>query len=237
MSSSNRLISAPQLSTQRIRVGDSASSTGVSVDSRPQSVLEAEAHHSQQIAALAVQHQTALEAAHRNGYNDGAAMARAEAHAEVDRATKLNASLLIQMTATRRDWFAVCEQQSVELVCHAVEAILGERPPSADRILHSLRRAFECLDEGDRVTVRCHPADADFLRNSIAQPGSEITATRQVKIVADDGVQPGGCLVETNLGIVDARVEQQVRMLRGALLDAANTDRTADAGESSTSGL
>ena len=153
---------------------------------------DAEASHKLRMSALTDQHQTALEAAYHNGYNDGAVMARAEANTEVERAAKLNASLLNEFTRTRRDWFAACEQQTVELVCHAVEAILGERPPSGDRILHALQRAFECLDEGDRVTVRCHPADAEFLRDSIAQPGSEITASRQVKLVADDGVQPGG---------------------------------------------
>ena len=236
MSSSDRLMTSPRLSTQRIRVGDPASVTGMTIDTRPQSVQEAEARHALRITALNEQRQTALETAYRNGYNDGAALARAEAHAELERAAKLNASLLSEFTATRRDWFAACERQAVELVCHAVEAVLGERPPDADRILHALQRAFACLDESDRATVRCHPDDVEFLRDAITQPGSEITASRRVKLVADDGVQPGGCLVETDLGVVDARIEQQLRMLRGALLDTAmadpegNPEQSGDAG-------
>jgi flagellar biosynthesis/type III secretory pathway protein FliH len=228
MSSSDRLMSAPELSTQRVLLGERGSTTGMKVDTRPQTVQDAEQRHALRITALQEQHQIALEAAYRNGYNDGGELARADTHAELERTAKLNASLLTEFTATRRDWFATCEQQTVELVCHAVEAVLGERPPDADRILHALQKAFACLDESDRVTVRCHPDDAEFLRASIARPGSEIAGSRRVKLVADDGVQPGGCLVETELGVVDARVEQQLRILRGSLLDASTIAQTTD---------
>ena len=48
---------------------------------------------------------------------------------------------------------------------------------------------------------------------------------------------PVACLVETDLGVVDARIEQQLRMLRGALIDAATIDRADDPNESGSTGL
>jgi type III secretion system HrpE/YscL family protein len=228
MSSCDRVMRAPQVSPQRFRVGDKDSATPLAVDLRPQSVQEAETRHAQQIAAMNVQHQQALEATYRNGYNDGLMMARSEAEPVI-------ASLTSEFARSRTEWFAVSEQQVVELICYAVEQILGGRPHNADHVLHALRRAVESLGEEDRATVRLHPDDLELVRQALEKEASALVGSRRIRLTADDAIQPGGCLVETDLGIVDARVEQQLRILRGVLTEAAGDTQTPDDGSADPS--
>lgn len=221
MSLSDRIFSAPVLSERRVQIGDPTPTPRLVIDPRPQTVKDAEQRHAQRITALNTRHQEALETAYRNGYNDGATLARDEAQSEVKRATDIVSSFRAEVLRTRTEWCRVYEEQMVALVCHALERILGDRPPVAERVLHALRRAFACLGEGDRITVRCHPDDMEFVRQAVESPAGEDIATRRIQVVADDMVQSGGCLLETDLGIVDARVEQQLRILRGTLMEAA----------------
>jgi type III secretion protein L len=112
----------------------------------------------------------------------------------------------------------------------------------ADRVLYALRRAFTCLGEGDQITVRCSPADVGFLEEAFKNDPGDLAASRRVRIIPDDGVRPNGCLVETELGVIDARVEQQLAVLRGALRNTLDdsraesfhvTDMTASVSDSS----
>jgi flagellar assembly protein FliH len=221
MSLSDRVMRAPRVSPCHVRVGDPTSAAPVVFDHRPLSVREAETRHARELAALHIQHQEALETAYRKGHNDGAARARAEADKELKRRSELTASLVEEFARTRRDWFAAYEQQMVELIGCALEQILGDRPPVREHVVHALRRAIEQLDDGDRATVRCHPDDLPFVRDACEQPSDVVRAARRIRVTADEALQRGGCLVETDLGVVDARVEQQLRVLRGVLRDVA----------------
>jgi len=58
-----------------------------------------------------------------------------------------------------------------------------------------------------RIAVRVNPADADALEE-IAAP---------VTIVPDASITAGGCVVETDLGSVDGRLETRLDALRAAL--------------------
>jgi len=220
MSFSERVRRSLVLSPRHVRVGDASAGGTIAIDLRPQSVQEAEEHHARRIAALQQQHQAALEVAYRNGYSDGAAMARDTAAAELEQSARFVETLLAELVRTRSEWFETYERQMVELVCRALEQILGGRPPTAEPVSKALRDAFTRLGDGDRVTVRCHPEDLKLIRERAECSSEEFVGSRQVKWVADPDLRPGGCLVETTLGVVDARVEQQLAVLRGALWDA-----------------
>lgn len=237
MSLSDRVIRTPQVSTCHVRVGDPRSAAPVVFDHRPLSVREAEARHAQQLAALQTQHQAALEDAYRKGYNDGVALAQADHEKERQRQSTLIATLIEEFARTRRDWFAASEHQMVELIACALEQILGDRPATSDHILHALRRAIAELDEGDRAAVRCHPDDLPLIQEACEQHPELLRGAQRIRMIADDAIQPGGCLVETDLGVVDARIEQQLRILRGTLKDVLEDNGAAAADESPRAAL
>ena len=108
----------------------------------------------------------------------------------------------------------------VEIICRALEQILGDRPPHSDRVARALRLAFEQLSGGDRVTVRCHPDELEFVQKALASSLGEKSEFKRVRVLADEQVGVNGCLVETELGVVDARVEKQLAILKGVLTES-----------------
>ena len=217
MSSCERVLRRTAVSPRSYLVGDAVRGASNPIDTRPLTVQEAEQRYSLEIARLKDQNQVAVEEAYRNGYQDGAGMAGAQAAADIARISAILDSIADEFARTRIDWYKACEQQIIELIGSALEKILGDRPPLPERVAHSLREAFDRLSGGDRVTLRCHPQDLTFVQALLAKKLDEFSGFRQIRVLPDDHVGPNGCLVETELGVVDARIEQQLAILKGVL--------------------
>ena len=232
MSSFERVLRRTSVSPRNYLVGDALRGASNPIDTRPLTVQEAEQRYSLEIARLKDQHQAALEEAYRNGYQDGAGMAGAEAAADIARIAAILDAIGEEFARTRTDWYSAYEQQIIELVGSALEKILGDRPVLPERIAHSLREAFDRLSGGDRVTLRCHPQDLTFVQELLSRKLDEFSGFRQIRVLPDEQAGPNGCLVETDLGVVDARVEQQLAILKG-ILGVALRDKPAPATQDS----
>jgi flagellar biosynthesis/type III secretory pathway protein FliH len=232
MSSSERVLRRSFVSPRSYMVGDAVRGVAIPFDNRPLSVQEAEQRFKTEIARLKGQHQAALEEAYRNGYQDGTGMAGAEAAADIARIAAILDSIGEEFARTRSDWYVAFEQQMIDLIGCALEKILGERPPLPERVAHALRDAFDKLSGGDRVTLRCHPDELAFIQDLFSKKLDEFAGFRQIRVLPDGQVGPNGCLVDTELGVVDARVEQQLAILRGVLSTAALDRQTPAAPDS-----
>lgn len=220
-SSSERVLRSAPVSLRHYRVGEALRGISKPIDPRPHSVREVEEEYKQKFSRLQESKQSELEAAYQSGYQDGAAMARDDAQREIKRLGEWLRNLATGIANARGEWFAANERQVLELTCAMLEQILGDRPAVYERIHHALEQAFEQLAGGDRVTIRCHPNDLAFVQKVLSSDLEELAGFKRLRIIPDEQVGVNGCLVETELGIVDARIEQQLSILRGALLDAA----------------
>ena len=219
-SSSEQVLRCVTVSPRHYRIGAAAQGRPDPIDPRPFTVKEAEKQHARELATLSRRHQAAEEQAYRKGYDAGAAAVKVQADAEFERLNASLASLIEEFARTRSVWFNACEQQMVEIICRALEQILSDRPPDSDRIARALRLAFDQLSGGDRVTVRCHPDELEFVQKALASSLDEKSEFKRVRVLADEQVGVNGCLVETELGVVDARVEKQLAVLKGVLTEA-----------------
>jgi flagellar biosynthesis/type III secretory pathway protein FliH len=217
---SEQVLRRVALSPRHYRIGQTPQGHATPIDSRPFTVQEAERHHARELARLTGRHQAEVDEAYRRGRDEGAAGIKAEWDAEVESLNSLVESLTHEFARTRSVWFDACEGQMVEIICQALERILGDRPPDSDRIARALRLAFEQLSSGDRVTVRCHPDEIEFVQKVLAGSSDEKSEFKRVRVVADEQIGVNGCLVETELGVVDARVEKQLAILKGVLAEA-----------------
>ncbi|QJA06858.1 hypothetical protein FVE67_08680 [Thermosulfurimonas marina] len=87
-------------------------------------------------------------------------------------------------------------------------------------ILRVVREALREVVEGSRVTVRVHPREARILQETDLRALSEKTFP-EIRVEADPSISPGGCLLETDFGLVDATLERRWTNLLRALEEAA----------------
>jgi flagellar assembly protein FliH len=63
-----------------------------------------------------------------------------------------------------------------------------------------------------------NPVDLDLLGDFAGEIGRGLAASSELRVVADESLGAGDCVVETTHGELDARIETQVRRLTGELL-------------------
>jgi flagellar assembly protein FliH len=108
-----------------------------------------------------------------------------------------------------------------------------------DRLLHRqvelneatvmtlLRQVLLRVSDRERLVVYLHPEDAVSVRERRDEFADILRGIRHIEFVGDENVDRGSCLVETNLGVYDARwrtqLEQISREVDGVLLEGLSS--------------
>lgn len=80
-------------------------------------------------------------------------------------------------------------------------------------IVQILRDAVSLAQDEEDVTIQVSPLQVQFLETLKNETGREFEFLKKVKFEASKDVSDGGCVVETNYGEIDARIEQRIEQL------------------------
>lgn len=84
---------------------------------------------------------------------------------------------------------------------------------SPETLLSVLRDSVALSQDEENVTVLIAQEQLEFIENLQNQTGREFEFLKKIKIQASPDVSIGGCIVQTNYGEVDARLEQRIDTL------------------------
>lgn len=155
----------------------------------------------------------AYEAEKRRGYEDGL-MEGQEKIAEK----------MIDTISEAVNYLGGLEGKVVDIVVQALGRILGEIDKN-ELILRVVSNALEVARTQKQVTLRVAPAQADHLREKLNELLASFPSINFIDIASDPRLKIGGCILETEMGFVDASVDVQLGAIRKSLLKA--TARTA----------
>jgi len=65
------------------------------------------------------------------------------------------------------------------------------------------------------VVIQVHPSHADALRANASL--LDLSSTAELQVIGNARLPLGGCLIETEMGMVDARLETQLHLVERAL--------------------
>jgi len=147
--------------------------------------------------------------------------ARAEAE-RIEGAARAEAAAALEARAAegRRDrdrLRAELEEQVVGLALAVAAAVLAVAVEDPRAARETARRALRLAEGQEPRALRCHPADEAPLRAAAGELGGPGGSAAPLAVVPDPAVGRGGVLVETGTGVVDARIEQQLRVLARGL--------------------
>jgi flagellar assembly protein FliH len=127
------------------------------------------------------------------------------------------AQTIEELGALRTDMMHKSERQLVQLAI-AIAGRVIQREITMDRelLVAMARVALDRLGDVSTATIRLHPED--FAATTAARNG--VLSTELVRVVADPIVNRGGCLVESDFGLIDLSVSAQVGEIAHALLGA-----------------
>ncbi len=146
-------------------------------------------------------------------------LALAEAARARRRAAERAAWTVAERVAYGRS-LAAEEGAVVTLACEVARTVLGREAAAGEDMLRDVaRRALGQVRRARLVALRVHPEAVEGTRRSVGQWFPEGMAVEEVVVIGDEAVSPGGVVVESELGRVDARIDRQLeeiaRILEG----------------------
>ena len=113
---------------------------------------------------------------------------------------------------------ADAEADIIELACKIAAKIIGrdlERDPEV--LIEICAGATEHARAAKAMIMRVNPKDAAVLRERKPKLMEQIGRTLELAIREDSDIQPGGCIIQTEFGTIDAQISTQLDMLRAVL--------------------
>jgi flagellar assembly protein FliH len=152
-------------------------------------------------------HLAALEReAFANGYAAGERAGLEAGNKRAEAMLRRLAQTLDELRSLRGAMVRQTEQQMVQLALAIAKRILRrETSIDQDLLVAMARVALERLGDSGAATIRLNPED---YAHTVQRHGDHWAGAR-VNVMADPSVSRGGCLVESDFGVVDAGVEAQ----------------------------
>jgi flagellar assembly protein FliH len=183
---------------------------------------------------------------HQKGYEEGTVAGREAGHAEAfAEAARRFAEEQASLVESCRSMVAAFEEAKARLLREARADVLELAVAIARRVLKvaSLDRnvmdeavvanAAEMLElvgaQSDPV-LHVHPSNAEAMETFAGHLAEAGRTSRHVTVVADADVPPGGCVLTTREGRIDATIETQIERIAALLLDRSDAG-TAIGGE------
>lgn len=85
-------------------------------------------------------------------------------------------------------------------------------------ILNSIVDVMRTLSkEEPRITVKLNPLQVDLVKTELPEYISSMGIDAKIAVIGDDSIEEGGCILNTNNGIVDASINTQLEIIKAAL--------------------
>ena len=68
-----------------------------------------------------------------------------------------------------------------------------------------------------KITIKVHPQSVQFIKDTIPNITYQYGIESKINIISDPSIEEGGCVLQTNNGIVDASIDTQIEIIKKAL--------------------
>jgi flagellar assembly protein FliH len=176
--------------------------------------------------------QRSLDREYKRGFDDGSKAAekrlREDFEARVsDERKKTTLKVIVQLESLMeniRNEFSHLQQRSEEIVIRftlaIAEQILRREVMLDDTVvLQQIKEGLRRVLGVDHIKVRVNPIDEAMVREHRAAVALGSDSLRDMLIEADEKVERGGCILESDSGNVDVRISTQMKRIEAALLE------------------
>ena len=122
-----------------------------------------------------------------------------------------------QLDEIRNEIYRYSEKEVVSLAMGiATKIVRHEITINKNVILNVLKQALKKIVDYDKIKIRVNPSDLQFLKTQNHQFSHLIDNMGSIVFEEDETILTGGCLIETNSGDIDARIDKQLEAVEEA---------------------
>ena len=149
------------------------------------------------------------------GRADGVAEAQGDVAAQV-----------LEVVSRSVDFLAGAEAEVARIVLACLRKILGDFSDE-ELVIRAARAALQAVRNEPRVTLRVSTEVESDVRKRVGEILSGNGEVNFLEVVGDERIGCGGCRLESEAGVVDASIDQQLQALEDALNTRVQTSPTA----------
>lgn len=161
-------------------------------------------HAREKAEAIVASAQAAFDAERERGYAEGREAAL------LDQAEKM-----IETVGRTVDYFGGVENKMVELVMHAVRKVV-DGFDDKEKVVIVVRNALAVVRNQKHMTLRLHPDEVEVVRERVNELLAAYPGVGYLDIMADARLSQGACILESEIGMVEASLDAQIEALRTA---------------------
>lgn len=147
----------------------------------------------------------AFEAERHRGYLEGREKAKVE-----------QSGNMIDIISRTVDYFAKVEAQMVDLVLEAVRRIINDFD-DRQKVEKVVENCLSLVRNQQQITIKVHPDRAAEVRADILNFQRKFPAIEQIEVTQDNQLVIDACVIESDIGRVEASLSGQIEALRTTL--------------------
>jgi flagellar assembly protein FliH len=160
------------------------------------------------------------KSAFENGFRQGEQSGMAMAEQKMEAIMKRHAETILEIGRMKSSLYAQVELEVAKLAIEVAKKIIYREIQVDPNIIQTLIRVtLANVAAKNPVTVRVNPIDFNYISERQAEQSQ--TEARNISIVPDKSIERGGCLVETDCGDIDARLEEKFREVEHSFFEGA----------------
>ena len=146
---------------------------------------------------------------HDAGYNEGFKKGEDAAKLEFSPFLETIHELIADLTVFRKNMYDKGEREMVELVVSLAKKVIHfEFSTRDDAVQEMIRLAVQSVLDRESMVIKINPADKGYAESFRPELHHLFSEIKNITFEAHSGVERGGCVVETNFGVVDARIDK-----------------------------
>ena len=158
--------------------------------------------------------EAAYQEAYQLGLEEGRKEAFTKAAKEIDDNLSGLGTLIGNLEKLKTELLKQNESHLLKLILHVAARLAHhDIQVNNDCVVEIMRRAIDAAQIDEDVTVQVSPTQFDFLENLKKETDRKYEFLRKVKLVPMENISGGGCVIETNYGVIDARFEERISKL------------------------
>ncbi|MGC8594364.1 MAG: FliH/SctL family protein [Candidatus Kryptoniota bacterium] len=163
------------------------------------------------------------EEGYRAGFLDGKNQAINELdqsfQIELDKASEQLSSVVRQFSAEVEKFYNEFDVAIVKLaISIARRIVVRELEIDEGAVLARTKEAIRKVIGVEKIKIHVNPSDEEYVRRHRSDLLSHADSVREIVIESDNKVERGGCIIESDLGNIDARLSTQFEIIEEALL-------------------
>ena len=151
----------------------------------------------------------------KSAFDEGYRIGLEKAQSDIER-FKTN---LGQFLSAPKEVFEYIAPDILEISIDIAKKIIKKEVESDPQVLiETIMDVLKTVSKNEpKINIRVRPQNAQFIKDTLPTVTYQYGIDAKINIIADPSVEEGGCVLQTNNGIVDASIDTQIEIIKKAL--------------------